>query len=329
MVTLEHDNLVFRFPEVHPEALLRINFQRTLRIPDDDKEYPLPAGLGLFSLVHIEDHHAKVPEHWLQRGGVMMPMYQSEAMWISFDCSYPMAVKIAAGKINAVTGERWQNGLQAEPQDYVVTPTQPWLDGFFTGPDQVRQFVASPLGDGQSVEEQLTGEAEFGGLQIIAYPLKAEIYEREQEEERKRRAQFDSDDLALPMFFRRSVAEPMGLGLGGKITQTIYNDTRGADAWDQTSSRCFVHIINSQQWCEVTGEPVPRPPITRKQYKNAGIPWFEYYDDNAKGLESGSVFDTLKTFAQFQKPGSKANKSIKVPTTVKIRASDRVSEGKF
>jgi hypothetical protein len=328
MVTLENDTLVFRFPEVHADAVLRISFQRTLRIPDDGKEYPLPAGLGQFPLVHIEDHHAKVPEHWLQRGGVMMPMYQSEAMWINFSGQYPMAVKIAAGKINAVTGGGWQNGLQVDPQDYVTTPKQPWLDGFSTGHDQVRQFVASPLGDGQSVEEQLTDEAEFGGLQIIAYPLKSEIYEREQEAERKRMAQLERDGIELPMFFRRS-AEPMGLGLGGKIKQTIYEDSRGIDAWDQTTSRCFIHIINSQQWQEVTDEPVPNPPVTRKQYKQAGIPWFAYYDDNAQGLAGSTVFDKLKTFAQFQQPGSKANKSIKVPKIIKIRASNRVSEGEF
>jgi hypothetical protein len=46
-------------------------------------------------------------------------------------------------------------------------------------------------------------------------------------------------------------------------------------------------------------------------------------------LESDSFFDKLKTFAQFQKPGSRANKTIEVPTTVKIRAGDRVSEGDF
>lgn len=33
MVTLERDWLVFRFPEVHPDAVMAVNFQRTLRIP--------------------------------------------------------------------------------------------------------------------------------------------------------------------------------------------------------------------------------------------------------------------------------------------------------
>ena len=41
----------------------------------------------------------------------------------------------------------------------------------------VRQFVAMPLGAGYTVEEQLTGAAEHGGMQFVAYPMKAERYE--------------------------------------------------------------------------------------------------------------------------------------------------------
>ena len=46
MIELRDDELVFSFPEVHPQATLSIQFQRTLRIPDDNKTYPLPPGLG-------------------------------------------------------------------------------------------------------------------------------------------------------------------------------------------------------------------------------------------------------------------------------------------
>ena len=46
MITLEADRLVFRFPEVHEDAACAIEFQRTLRIPDDERAYPLPPGLG-------------------------------------------------------------------------------------------------------------------------------------------------------------------------------------------------------------------------------------------------------------------------------------------
>jgi hypothetical protein len=52
------------FPEVHPQAKLTIEFQRTLRIPDDDKTYPLPPGLGAFPLKHVDDHAEDVPATW-------------------------------------------------------------------------------------------------------------------------------------------------------------------------------------------------------------------------------------------------------------------------
>lgn len=84
MIELRHNQLRFSFPEVHPRATLTIEFQRTLRIPDDDQTYPLPPGLGAFPLRHVDDHATNVPPAGLQRGGVMLPMYQSEAMWLNF-----------------------------------------------------------------------------------------------------------------------------------------------------------------------------------------------------------------------------------------------------
>lgn len=109
MITLEDDGLEVRFPDLHPSARLTIAFQRTLRIPEDGKEWPLPPGLGRFPLRHVEDYAAGLPEVTVRRGGVLLPMYQSEALWISFGArlggAYPFAVKVAAGKINAVTGE--------------------------------------------------------------------------------------------------------------------------------------------------------------------------------------------------------------------------------
>ena len=53
MIELRDDALVFSFPEVHPSARLTVGFQRTLRIPDDERSYPLPplAGLLLAALL--------------------------------------------------------------------------------------------------------------------------------------------------------------------------------------------------------------------------------------------------------------------------------------
>ncbi len=101
---------------------LTITFQCTLRIPDDGRTDPRPAGLGAFPLRSVDDFPATAPASWLQRGGVVMPMDQSEALWISFSARYPCAVKIAAGKINAVSGAAWTAELPSEPQDDAVVP---------------------------------------------------------------------------------------------------------------------------------------------------------------------------------------------------------------
>ena len=176
-IELRNNQLIFRFPNVHADAELTIEFQRTLRIPDDNREYRLPPGLGKFPLYRVDDYRNNLPATWEEHGGVFLPMYQAEAMWINFHADYPMAIKIAAGKINAVTGEAWTDELSNTPQDYLVVPEQPWLDGFCVEKGLIRQFVAMPLGEGYTAEEQLTGEAEHGGLQIAVYPMEALIYE--------------------------------------------------------------------------------------------------------------------------------------------------------
>ena len=71
MIELKQDNLVFTFPEVHPDARLEITFQRTLRIPDDGETYPLPPGLGSFPLRHVDDFAKNVSRDLRIIGGGM------------------------------------------------------------------------------------------------------------------------------------------------------------------------------------------------------------------------------------------------------------------
>ena len=88
-------------------------------------------------------------------------------------------------KYTAMFGDKWTNKLSKTKQDYIVIPDQPWIDGFAIDDGFIRQFVAMQLGDSYTAEEQITGNAEFGGLQIIAYPMKREIYEALKEDERR------------------------------------------------------------------------------------------------------------------------------------------------
>jgi hypothetical protein len=185
MLELQNNQLIFSFPEVHPKAVLKVEFQRTLRIPDDDKNYPLPPGLGRFPMKHTEDYLERLPAHWKEHGGVFLPLYQAEALWINFDSEqipehdytqYPFLVKVGTGKKSTLTGKDWRKGIHKG--DYCVAPDpQRWLDGYVVEEGVIKQFVAVPLGSGLSVEEQLGGDG-IGGIQIEVLPMKRECFER-------------------------------------------------------------------------------------------------------------------------------------------------------
>ncbi len=292
MIVLRDDRLEFRFPEVHAQARCSISFMRTLRLPDDNRSYPLPPGLGHFPLRHVDDFGATVPPVWKRHGGVFLPMYQAEAMWIDFNGSYPMALKIAAGKVCALTGEAWSSELVAQPQSYLVVPDQPWLDGFCIAQGLIRQFVAMPLGEGYSTEEQLTGEARHGGLQILAYPMKADVYKARFEQPKLQR-------LYASLMAEAAYAPPeMGLAPGGLMRQEVYEDEYGLEAWDLShSSRCFVHIVNSVQYLEATGEGPPSIPPSAADYARAGLPWFEYYGGDLAVLPGSASLAGLDSVA--------------------------------
>ena len=339
MIELQDDLLHFSFPEVHPSASLAISFQRTLRIPDDGKDYPLPPGLGNFPMRHVDDFASRVPPSWIVHGGVMLPMYQSEALWIQFSpnydderwTAYPFAVKIATGKINAVSGLSWEQGLNRAPrQDYVVIPSQPWLDGYCVAEGVVRQVVAMPLGGGFTAEEQVAGTAEHGGIQIMAVPMKRAAFEKRfpiPEKVRFSLKEVHDDGI------RYAAAPDMGLAPGGRMKQTIYADKYDLGDWDNHSrSRCFVHIANSMVWRQITGKNPPTVPPTAEEYNRRGLPWYDFYSDD-KPIEGGPSLATMRSVAEIGEAKGDAplpeNQSV-VPHLVfdihQKRAKDQVRE---
>ena len=342
MIEMKGDTLIVSFPELEP-AKLHIKLQRTLRIPDDGHDYPLPPGLGAFPLRHVDDFLETVPPKWLEHGGVMLPMFQSEAMWINLrsrwieghNAAYPFAIKIATGKINAVSGKPWKNGLNRNPQDYVVAPEQPWLDGYCVEKGVIRQFVAMPLGSGYSAEEQMTGTAEHGGLQIMVYSMKGDVFER------RFPYHLTIREVGQEVFqvARPSVPEcsAMGFAPGGRMRQAIYDDPFDINDWDRgQTSRCFIHIANSLAWRAITGQDPPTVPPTSAEYTKAGLPWFEYYAEDAAAVPGSEKLRSLKSVATLgAEKGDKPlpeNESVKPGHVIALRdglRKDQVREGDF
>ena len=271
---------------------VRVEFQRTLRIPETGL-HPLPPGLGRFPLRRVEDYPDTAPAEWLARGGVMLPIYQREAMWLSFDASEPAGLQVGVGKVCAVSGLPWIEHLVKDPQNYVVLPDQPWLDGINAGDGFIRQFVAVPLGSAATVEGQVTGQETHGGVQLRAVGLTEKALAA-WHAARKAPAGLGSEMICASTPAPGSA--DMGLGAGGRMRQEVYTDDRPLADYDETGARrVFVHLCSAAQWTAITGEVPPPTPVDRDAYVSAGLPWFDYYDADARDLAASAILSKVKT----------------------------------
>ena len=258
-----------------------VAFQRTLRIPDDDRDYPLPPGLGRLPIVQVD-------------GRPVIPLRQGEALWLAFDGEdwHPNAVQAAVGGVNVLSGGPFSDGLQDHPQNYLVTPFQPWLDGIKTAENLVRQFVAAPLGSGVTVEGQVTGREERGGIQLRVFEAKEGRFPFEPPDE-------EAEEMFLPMAAPRAAGAPMGVAAGGKMRQRIYPDPHGLDTWDpDQTGEVDVHIVNSEEFRALTGREPPPSPVSAELYTQHGLPWFELYDEHAGDVAVSDVLGGVKSVGE-------------------------------
>lgn len=250
---------------------LQVSLQRTLRVPDHGPEltHALPVSLGRLPLAWARDY-ADAPAAW--HGAVFVPLHRREALWLGFSAPdwHPCALRVGVGGIDAVTGDSDAEGLTDAPQNYLVSPPQPWLDGVNAGPGHVRQFVAVPLGSGLTVEGQLTGGERFGAIRLVLHEARPGRFADEAPPEADRPA-----PLSLPQ-----EAAALGMAPGGRIRQRIYRDPYGLATWSsRPNASVTIHLLDSRDYERVTGRPAPSAPIDERTYRERGLPWFELDDE--------------------------------------------------
>lgn len=282
---------------------LTITPYRTLRVPRErGMVSELPAGLGEFPVYSVQDYRSTVPSDWHQEG-YFMPMYSHEALWIGLQAATPVALLVGAGMVNAVTGERLEPQLSGNPQNYLVIPPQPWLDGFKpTQGEKVFQFVAAELGKGETAEEQILGTAEFGGLQFGLFTSKVPLYTTGRPNVYNTKGLGTLGSTAVrTRGASRSTPQEMGLGAGGAIRQKIYPDPHVSgrrtvqEVWNDTpAEKAYIYFVHANDWRTLTGESPPPSPITRETYKQAGYSWFGLADGRWGDVEGGQNIDQLK-----------------------------------
>ena len=308
---------------------LELGFQRTCRVPYD-RVSSLPAGLGYFPIYSVSDFEDRTPDDWESRD-CFMPMYQCEALWISFSrvmYREPYAAIIGSGGINAVTGKQIEDVRKGyeleETQNYLSIPPQPWLDGWKDVDGNIYQFVAAELGSGETVEGQITGEETVGGIQIAVFKPKPDadltpasrpreymvaggwpytIYDKFPDSRaiflsfsgQQTLGGLKSTGVTEKYAFASMDVRSMGLGRGGQIRQKIYDDPYGLEVWQAEPAEVrMVHIVNSDDFRTITGHNPPPTPITHKTYQMYGYPWFELWDSELEDTTGSDVFGKLK-----------------------------------
>lgn len=284
--------------EIGVGGLVDITFQRTLRVAETGLN-GLPPGFGMFPLRSVESLGDRATSTMTERGGVVMPIYQREAMWLSFHANVPVAIQVATGLRCAITGHKLEKRLRHRKQNFLVGTTQPWLDGFKTETGEVRQFVAARLGDGATVEEQLSDDAPVGGVQIVVWELTDEALERwRNRQDRWIRASSPPPGVCFSIAPVDCMME-MGVGAGGLIQQEIYKSDFAKSDWrSEPSARVWVHLTDANNWTALTGEAQPSTPVTAQQYAEWGFPWFDYFDADRVDVDGSPVLASVKTVGE-------------------------------
>lgn len=323
MITLDNDKLTFRFPDIHFSCRASLRLVRSLRVPDDGKIYYLPEGLGYLPLRHLIDYKERLPEHVHRRGGVITSMYSSEAFWLQFvGFQYPIALKIAMGKRCAITGEAWDETLRDDPQNYIVMNDQQLLDGFCTELGVVRQFVSVSVGEDLTVEKQITGTEEVGGIQLLAVPMSVDRY---RELQRNNTLEIIRDGLVQrelqkgEILFSKGSLFERGVAAGGKIRQGISKDLYGVDAWNSIQkSRCFITVVDANDWQDITSESHPLSQLRRSDYRKHKVPWFMYYSGKPP-LNATNILSRLHGLSEllYQRGSSLFSEPVDTTSAVK------------
>jgi hypothetical protein len=298
---------------------LEVVFHRTVRVPDGRAAANLPPSLGHVELYSVKKYRDHCPGSW-EEEGFFAALHDTEAMWMSFHSpNHPRALLVGAGGVNALTGEKL--GTRLETDNYLVTPPQPWLDGWKGKDGTVYQFVATAYkeGEGISVAEQLIGkESKTGAIGLAVFDpkepdkLKVKMPKREGWSGSMIGDDFNWTHTAgsykggslmkseYPVAScstnrvsksARMMSE-MGLGKGGKIIQKVYADPHGLEVWqEKPSATLAVYLVNAHVFEEITGIKVPQP-VGYEAYQGH---WFGMDDKEEKDVAGSSKFVGLKS----------------------------------
>jgi hypothetical protein len=255
MIELKDNIIWFCFPEIHLDAKIGVVFNRTFRIPNDGKTYPLPYEFGRLPINQID-----ISKKQTKHKSIILPMWQSEAMRIQLISNYshlhryiyPFAVRVSIGESELI-GKPWSKTL--DENNCFITPEQPWTYGYKTENGVLQQFTAGPL-EINATAEEIADEVGSEKIQFEVFPMRRDKFERRFPAGRYPEEKYLEDRYPKRLF-----------------TKHVYDEK----CWATENDGCFIYMLNSIMWRTITKQQMPTMPFTASDYEQMKCPWYERY----------------------------------------------------
>lgn len=213
---------------------LRITFQRSVKL-----DASAPAGrlqsYGRLPIAAMSDTLSYVP------------VREEEAVWLGLETSGGAAalrvVVEGMAMVDAITGAAARSDFITEPQNYVVVPSQQWLDGMMVGPSCAKQFVRVATSD---IHVQVRS-FHF----TTAFLARADAHEQVRTPHPEAGAMCDRP---------------------GHAQQRIERDPYGVAAWAARTLRHAVQLVSVEEFESLAGQPGPAPLDRRAAYGGWRLP---------------------------------------------------------
>jgi hypothetical protein len=219
-----------------------ISFQRAPKLGRDEA----PRGQRSYGALPVIDVSTA------DRREVLVPVDERESLWLGFENPHvpPVAVRViieSPTAIDALTGVAPIDVFAAEPQNYIVTPLQAWLEGVQVTDACAMQFVRVADADNQMTVHQF--------LFVAASLAPAAL-------SRTNRVDSDSSKQhGVPRCDR-----------SGHVAQQIARDPWGVDEWSASRSFSTVRLVSPETFSDMTGHPRLAPLDPRAAYGGWRLP---------------------------------------------------------
>jgi ubiquitin len=91
----------------------------------------------------------------------------------------------------------------------------------------------------------------------------------------------------------------MSFGAGGCIKQSINKDCNNPRIWDVDNAKIFnVQVLNAAHFEEITKMMAPSTPIDMRSYTEAGLPFFDIFNEIPTNAHGADTFKNVKTVSE-------------------------------